>query len=1012
MAINSQKFLPPSKISSSSSMIKVGKVVPSLYKKTSALKSKSSDVDGELLVIKTKVVDISNLVSSTTLLKKKTEKENRKEKEEKKREEKENKLEKKDNKLISKLPSFNLPKLGFLDAINRFITFTLLGWVFKRIYPYIPQILGFIKKIDPVIKFVEVLAGNFFKGVVDFIDFGYKAHDTVRDFTKKIGGENLQKTFDDFTKNLNTFVELALIAGMLSTGGPNLGSPKGGPRGGKPGKGGDWRTEGNVIKGKGGFKQAYDNMLKKGNLTKGEQRVVRDYKRLVKAGYHPDSAANQAFFRNRPEWLSGRNVRGGGFSVETAKDYRTAAKGNVVKPKLRLSFGKGIFGRVPIIGGLLDFAFSLAMGEPVGRAAAKAVGSTLGSALGTLIPIPFAGTILGGILGDIVGGALYDTLTANKPKKMAGGGKVTTRKGKVVGGKIKRTVRRVTSPSKAKQVKPGTSVGGEKKVKQIYPEPPKQQVGKMMNPYGFLTKTTKDMGSIPFLGPIFNIFGKTLLGDSPSKDDYKIIGSSINAWINNAISKGILQGNLMSAFADGGVVDIENEMKRNISGWVEKSVEELVRNKVTAAINELRRNLGLKPLGITGAEVPQGLGDGLGLYVSSDSPDFWLLATAALFENSDPQGAADVAQAIYNRVAMPGDPWHVDNSIRKAILDPNQFQPVRQYGGTSAWSAIKTKEDAIRFVKTYGKSQSQLETVAAAILDKNKQASARQFVGPRDSFRATSYEAANNHLADETEVRRLGHAFGFEPRGATIGMFKQGKLSAAVASDRITGTVGSNLPSSGVIRDRQWNSGIRLTSLTTRSGLTYQVASALATQFKAFVNELESTGYKIKSIGGYRKAGTGGGTGPSDPDYDRERYGHPYGASIDINPSQNPYGRSLITDMPRNISEIAAKHGLGWGGNWSSVKDAMHFSAIKREGGNKDWSFFRQGGPAFQKGGEVGEQKVKPLQRQASYEEGSGSMIYILPIRIKEQVPVPMGNNRVGFPGGLNRSMPSRVPMR
>ena len=69
-----------------------------------------------------------------------------------------------------------------------------------------------------------------------------------------------------------------------------------------------------------------------------------------------------------------------------------------------------IFKRIPIFGGLIDFAVSLALGEPVGRAAAKAVGATLGSALGTLIPIPGVGTIAGGILGDFAGGAIYDAV--------------------------------------------------------------------------------------------------------------------------------------------------------------------------------------------------------------------------------------------------------------------------------------------------------------------------------------------------------------------------------------------------------------------------------------------------------------------------------------------------------------------------------------------------------------------------------------------------------------------------
>ena len=89
-------------------------------------------------------------------------------------------------------------------------------------------------------------------------------------------------------------------------------------------------------------------------------------------------------------------------------------------PKAVLGFLRPIFKRIPIVGGLIDFVVSLAMGEPVGRAAAKAIGSTLGAALGTLIPIPMVGTVAGGILGDLVGGAIYDAVTGGAPAEPTG----------------------------------------------------------------------------------------------------------------------------------------------------------------------------------------------------------------------------------------------------------------------------------------------------------------------------------------------------------------------------------------------------------------------------------------------------------------------------------------------------------------------------------------------------------------------------------------------------------------
>ena len=79
--------------------------------------------------------------------------------------------------------------------------------------------------------------------------------------------------------------------------------------------------------------------------------------------------------------------------------------------KAALGLMRPIINRIPIFGGLIDFAISMMLGEPVGRAAAKAVGATLGGLLGTFIPIPFVGNVIGGVLGDMVGGFLYDALT-------------------------------------------------------------------------------------------------------------------------------------------------------------------------------------------------------------------------------------------------------------------------------------------------------------------------------------------------------------------------------------------------------------------------------------------------------------------------------------------------------------------------------------------------------------------------------------------------------------------------
>lgn len=62
---------------------------------------------------------------------------------------------------------------------------------------------------------------------------------------------------------------------------------------------------------------------------------------------------------------------------------------------------------------------------------------------------------------------------------------------------------------------------------------------------------------------------------------------------------------------------------------------------------------------------------------------------------------------------------------------------------------------------------------------------------------------------------------------------------------------------------------------------------------------------------------------------------HAYGWAGDINPARNPFTSGpLITDMPRWFVDLWKVRGFGWGGEWRSVKDAMHYSKSPREGGN------------------------------------------------------------------------------
>ena len=740
MAINPTKLLPPSS----------GAL--SLRSKTTDIgKKKSGGLEGQVLVIKTQVIKIEKLISRGYTLKLKEQKEEQKELEKNKRSKKEEELEEKKPPKEGKGKIPSLPKLGFFDRIRKFIGKTLFAYFAIRLIDHLPKLVPFATALGNASEFLLNVGGNLLNGLVTFVDWGYKAYDATRGFLKNLGGDNFTKVFDAFNGAVGNLIETAIIAAVtLSSfgGGADVPEPK------------------------------------RGFDTSGRRVSTETQKR-----YAQRFGKNQFAKRFGKSNLINLGERGASKSV--------------------LKFVKPFTKRLPIIGALLDFGLSVALGEDPGRAAFKAIGAGLlgavGAAVGSLV-FGFGGVIggiLGSIGGDAIGGALYDVLFGGKKpqqknqkvQKKQGGG--ITRGGKSQGSisrkisgkeKQRRKTRVSQKPREIEFDTPGSSVGGEEKLFGIFPNPFKK-VADTFNPFKNVADAGKNLGKTDYFGPILAITSKITLGQKPTEQDYKQVGLGINLLFSEGMSKGEIVGGVAAAYADGGFVDkksLDALMEGgDITNWVARTFKDATETNAQKTLREIRENSKKKKTvdGVTPPS-PDDMGMGVGVQVSSDSEDFWLLATAAMFENSHPQGAADVAQVIYNRTQYPA--WNAP-TIRKAILNPGQFQPVRQYGGTNAWAAIKTKEDALRFSKSHGKTQEQLERVAAALLDKSKQNDAKSFVGPRDSFRADAYERSNNHLADETEKSRHGHTFGFEPGGAMIGQFKAGKLSAAQVNAGIKG---------------------------------------------------------------------------------------------------------------------------------------------------------------------------------------------------------------------------------
>ena len=312
--------------------------------------------------------------------------------------------------------------LGIRDSLNNFLAWTLTGFLVDRLLPIVPDLIKFTERLKPAFEFIEEFAGNVIKGTIDFISFGYDAYEKIKGFALDIVPDDLEKKLGDFDQKFNTFMNLAFIAAMLGTGGYGPGRRPRRPTGNnqrlgggqRPGGPGGARTNTRLntylnrtpqfksIQNKYGYEAArfFQSRREQGRSISGALNDVRSRFKPVSltSGLNPRTASTGGLFNRGISRVAGRT------------SLRLLGRGGT-------AVARGLFKRIPVLGPLIDFVFSLAMGEPLGRAAAKSIGAGIGMALGTLIPIPFAGSILGGVLGDIVGGALYDTVKGMIDKK-------------------------------------------------------------------------------------------------------------------------------------------------------------------------------------------------------------------------------------------------------------------------------------------------------------------------------------------------------------------------------------------------------------------------------------------------------------------------------------------------------------------------------------------------------------------------------------------------------------------
>lgn len=101
-----------------------------------------------------------------------------------------------------------------------------------------------------------------------------------------------------------------------------------------------------------------------------------------------------------------------------------------------------------------------------------------------------------------------------------------------------------------------------------------------------------------------------------------------------------------------------------------------------------------------------------------------------------------------------------------------------------------------------------------------------------------------------------------------------------------------------------------LATVRSASGKTAKVAARYRAAFQALIDDLESQGYRIEFMGGWREWRSC-----------RRCDAHPAGRAIDINQT----ARNRVTRrFPSDVTRIAARHGLCHGAIWGDA-DRGHF---------------------------------------------------------------------------------------
>ncbi len=401
----------------------------------------TSDIEGALMTIQTKVVRVENLLKGSQTMKEKIREDQRqasKDAEDKQQEKAlESKQPKKEGKGKFKMPK--VPGTGIFGAIWKFISTIILGRLFMIFFDNLPKLM-------PVLKFMAVTA-DVILNIVGFllnigmtlIDWGYKLIGGVSDWVGETFGKNVQKGFDALlgavTGLINAFLVWKIIGQKL--------------------------FEGLVQRIKDIFniaKQVIQRAVKfakaaiqwaKGAISWAKNIASKAGKFLSNIPGVKNLLGKAGNLFNKGKGLLSKGLKAGkgllGKGVQAGKGLMAKGAGVAAKGAAKVGgiagkiFGKAakfivpalkgakplvskVLGKIPILGPLVVAVMGILTGDPPGLILFKTLGAVLGGVLGTAIPIPVLGTIIGETIGVFLGEMLYNLITkgAGAIKEFAG----------------------------------------------------------------------------------------------------------------------------------------------------------------------------------------------------------------------------------------------------------------------------------------------------------------------------------------------------------------------------------------------------------------------------------------------------------------------------------------------------------------------------------------------------------------------------------------------------------------